>query len=148
MNLFLSRLIDKAYFPFQTLHYSTVSSRIAIISISAPWHFITYSIVLQSATHCCDLHSLSCPAQCKQHENCVFVQLLASDKSLHYRKFKKHFAALTEINIYKITVCIQLNQTGSKEFKMKYNINKYTYQQVLFPRHNQYVQYIKIPQEW
>jgi len=39
MNLFLSRLIDKAYFPFQTLHYSTVSSRIAIISISAPLAF-------------------------------------------------------------------------------------------------------------
>ena len=39
MNLFLSRLIDKAYFLFQTLHYSTVSSRIAVISISAPLAF-------------------------------------------------------------------------------------------------------------
>lgn len=35
-----------------------------------------------------------------------------------------------------------------KEFNTKYNTNKYTYQQVLFPKHNQYVQYIKIPQEW
>lgn len=39
MNIFLSRFIDKTHFPFQTLHYSTVSRRIAVISISAPLAF-------------------------------------------------------------------------------------------------------------